>query len=145
MHLTMLTFPLQSFVFRDTKAHLTARQVRSHGAVASHKADVEASTPRLPNRKSRYRSFFLGSKRDSLPSYRSHKETGNDMIETPRMPLAISTPFPQNHDLRRSVHSPGASSSKYSQSPKSERAPLSPEVSRPDLAHHPAMTRGYAL
>ncbi|KAJ9613081.1 hypothetical protein H2200_003022 [Cladophialophora chaetospira] len=125
-----------SFIFRDTKAHLTARQVRSHGAVASHKADVEAFTPKLPSRKSHYRSFFLGSKRDTLPSY---SRKNNDMVETPKMHLAISSPFPQTEQ------SPGGSSSKYSQSPKSDRYAMSPELSRPDLAHHPAITHGHAL
>ncbi|KIW98305.1 uncharacterized protein Z519_01889 [Cladophialophora bantiana CBS 173.52] len=134
-----------SYIFRDTKAHLTARQVRSHGAVASHKADVEASTPKPPSRKSHYRSFFLG-KRDSLPSYYSRKNTErSNMAETPKMHLAISSPFPQDQSLARTAQSPGAASSKYSQSPKSERYAMSPELSRPDLAHHPAMTQGHAV
>lgn len=137
---------VQSYVFRDAKAHLTARQVRSHGAVASHKADVEASTPKPPTRKSHYRSFFLGSKRDSLPSYHPRKNTDrSNMAETPKMHLAISSPFPQDQSLTRTAQSPGGSSSKYSQSPKSERYALSTELSRPDLAHHPAMTHGQAL
>ncbi|KIW99937.1 uncharacterized protein Z518_10865 [Rhinocladiella mackenziei CBS 650.93] len=137
---------LASYVFRDTKAHLTARQVRSHGAVASHKADVEASTPKPPSRRSHYRSFFLGSKRDSLPSYYSRKNTDrSDMTQTPKVHMAISRPFPQDQSLARTAQSPGASSSKYSQSPKSERYAMSPELSRPDLAHHPAMTQGHAL
>ncbi|KAJ9501452.1 hypothetical protein H2202_003246 [Exophiala xenobiotica] len=133
---------LTSFIFRDKKAHLTARQVRSHGAVASHKADVEASTPKPPSRRSHYRSFFLGTKRDTLPPYNSRKTTQqNDMVETPKMHLAISSPF----QSQTSAQSPGGASSKYSQSPKSERYFMSPEVNRPDLAHHPAITHGQAL
>lgn len=132
----------QSFIFRDKKAHLTARQVRSHGAVASHKADVEASTPKPPSRRSHYRSFFLGTKRDTLPPYNSRKTTQqNDMVETPKMHLAISSPF----QSQTSAQSPGGASSKYSQSPKSERYFMSPELHRPDLAHHPAITHGQAL
>ena len=59
-----------SFIFRDTKTHLTARQVRAHGAVASRRGDVEAD-PIAPNpkRQTGYRNFFLGQKRDSLPTY----------------------------------------------------------------------------
>ncbi|KIW60796.1 hypothetical protein PV05_00983 [Exophiala xenobiotica] len=133
---------LTSFIFRDKKAHLTARQVRSHGAVASHKADVEASTPKPPSRRSHYRSFFLGTKRDTLPPYNSRKTTQqNDMVETPKMHLAISSPF----QSQTSAQSPGGASSKYSQSPKSERYFMSPELHRPDLAHHPAITHGQAL
>ncbi|KAK5059915.1 hypothetical protein LTR84_009798 [Exophiala bonariae] len=135
---------LASYIFRDKESHLTARQVRSHGAVASHKADVEASTPKFPNRKSHYRSFFLGSKRDSLPSYYSRKNNG-DMTQTPKMHMAISSPFPQDSSLTRTAQSPGGSSSKYSHSPKSERYAMSPELSRPNLAHHPAMTLGQAI
>ncbi len=137
----------QSYVFRDTKAHLTARQVRSHGAVACHKADVEASTPKPPTRKSHYRSFFLGSKRDSLPSYYSRKNFDRaNMVETPKTHLAISSPFPLDQSsLARTAPSPGTSSSNYSQSPKSDRHVRSSELGRPDLAHHPAMTHGQAL
>ncbi|KEF53958.1 uncharacterized protein A1O9_09753 [Exophiala aquamarina CBS 119918] len=137
---------LASYVFRDKHSHLTARQVRSHGAVASHKADVEASTPKPPSRKSHYRSFFLGSKRDSLPSYYSRKNADRgEMGQTPKMHMAISSPFPQDASLVRTAQSPGASSSKYSQSPKSERYAMSPELNRPNLARHPAMTQGHAI
>ncbi|RMZ75881.1 hypothetical protein DV738_g5221, partial [Chaetothyriales sp. CBS 135597] len=138
---------LASYVFRDTKTHLTARQVRSHGAVASHKADVE-SDPRTPNpnRRTRYRSFFLGQKRTSLPSYysqsQSRSNTGGEKG------YDISSPI-QNHSPR----SPGSASSKYSQSSQSPRRERgggygglgSPQLVRPDLAHHPAMTAGQAI
>lgn len=67
------------------------------------------------------------------------------MTQTPKMHLAISSPFPQNASLVRMAQSPGGSSSKYSQSPKSERYATSPELSRPNLAHHPAMTHGQAI
>ncbi|RMZ92466.1 hypothetical protein DV736_g276, partial [Chaetothyriales sp. CBS 134916] len=133
-----------SYIFRDTKTHLTARQVRSHGAVAFHKADVEAD-PRTPNpnRRTRYRSFFLGQKRTSLPSYYSHSRSN-----TGEKGYYISSPI-QNHSPR----SPGAASSKYSQgspSPRGDRREGygglgSPPVVRPDLAHHPAMTTGQAI
>ena len=132
-----------SYIFRDTRTHLTARQVRSHGAVASHKADVEAD-PRTPNpnRRTRYRSFFLGQKRNSLPSYspQSRSNAGEKNYN-------ISSPISM-HDPR----SPGGASSKYSQassSPKRERGGYgglgSPDVARPNLAHHPAMTNGHAI
>ncbi|RMZ84708.1 hypothetical protein DV737_g904, partial [Chaetothyriales sp. CBS 132003] len=135
---------LASYIFRDTKTHLTARQVRSHGAVASHKADVEAD-PRTPNpnRRTRYRSFFLGQKRTSLPSYYSHSRSNPG-----EKGYNISSPI-QNHSPR----SPGAASSKYSQGSPSPRREYregygglgSPSIVRPDLAHHPAMTTGQAI
>ncbi|KIV93720.1 hypothetical protein PV10_04915 [Exophiala mesophila] len=137
---------LASYIFRDHKSHVTARQVRSDGAVASHKADVEASTPKPPSRKSRYRSFLLGNRRDSLPSYYSGKTAKhNDMVQTPKIHTAISNPFSQDSTNSRVAQSPGGSSSKYSHSPKSERYFQSPDMSRPQLARHPAMTDGHAL
>ncbi|RMD39804.1 hypothetical protein DV735_g5323, partial [Chaetothyriales sp. CBS 134920] len=135
-----------SYVFRDTKTHLTARQVRSHGAVASHKADVE-SDPRTPNpnRRTRYRSFFLGQKRTSLPSYHSQSQSRSSASEKG---YNISSPI-QNHSPR----SPSGASSKYSQSSSSPRRERregygglgSPQLVRPDIAHHPAMTNGQAI
>jgi hypothetical protein len=134
-----------SYIFRDTKTHLTARQVRSHGATAGAKADVEAD-PRTPNpnRRTRYRSFFLGQKRNSLPSYYWHSRNN-----TGEKGHNISSPV-SHHNPR----SPSGASSKYSQasdSPKRERGEGgygglgSPDVARPNLAHHPAMTAGHAL
>jgi hypothetical protein len=72
--------------------------------------------------------------------------------QTPKVHMAISNPFPLQQDsqpLTRTVQSPGVASSKYSQSPKSERyvnvsSPLD-GPSRPNIAHHPAMTQGGAL
>ena len=58
----------QSYIFQDTTTHLSARQVRSHGAAAGHKADIEAIAIPNPSRGSRYRSFFLNQKRN-LPSF----------------------------------------------------------------------------
>jgi hypothetical protein len=135
---------LASYIFRDTRTRLTARQVRSHGAVASHKVDVEASssgTPN-PNRRTRYRSFFLGQKRNSLPSYYSHARSGQtDMSQGTPKKFEISSPVHANNPS-----SPNGSS-KYSQSPRTERGygGDSPELRRPDLARHPAMTAGQAI
>lgn len=135
----------QSYIFRDTRTHLTARQVRSHGAVAGHKADVEAATTPNPNRRTRYRSFFLGQKRNSLPSYYSHARSGaqTDMSQSTPKKFDISSPVHAHNPT-----SPGGASSKYSQaSPRGDRygGEGSPELTRPNIAHHPAMTAGQAL
>lgn len=116
---------LCSYVFRDSRAGVTARMVRAHGAAAASKNqqyDVESTmdSPH-PNRATRYREFFLGrskknggEKRTSLPSYES----------TPRRGMNISSPI-----------SPAASS-KYSHYPRSN-GPVSPEA-----AVHPAERQG---
>lgn len=139
-----LTNIVQSYIFRDTRTHLTARQVRSHGAVAGHKADVEAAATPNPNRRTRYRSFFLGQKRNSLPSYYSHARSGTqtDMSQSTPKKFDISSPIHAHNPT-----SPGGASSKYSQaSPRGERyGERSPELTRPNIAHHPAMTAGQAL
>jgi len=145
---------LASYIFRDTHMCLTARQVRSSGATASHKLEVEStvSTPKPGNRRSRYRSFFLrNGQRDSLPSY--HAKTY--MVQSPVPPMPTMTPIqqhtnPQNHirmpsptdqhfNHMKDAQSPGAASSKYSIDSRGEH-----RVSRPNIAHHPAMTAGYA-
>jgi hypothetical protein len=132
----------QSYIFRDTRTHLTARQVRSHGAVASHKVDVETTATPNPNRRTRYRSFFLGQKRNSLPSYYSHGRSNTDMSQSTPKKFDISSPMNTHNPS-----SPGGASSKYSQaSPRGDRyGDRSPELNRPNLAHHPAMTAGQAL
>jgi hypothetical protein len=111
-----------SYIFRNTKVGVTARQVRAHGAAASKHSDIESvamDSPK-PNRATRYRSFFLRNnnssnkeKRTSLPSYES----------TPRRGMNISSPI-----------SPATTASKYSHYPQ---GPISPEA-----AKHPAERHG---
>lgn len=151
---------LASYVFRDTTLNLTARQVRSNGAVASHKLEVESSvgsaTPKQ-NRKSFHQRFskYLkpAANRDSLPSYKA--QTYMAQVQSPVPPMPSLTPIqqhtsgnlrmPESSDYAQSprqdyrsekcAQSPGAASSKYSDDGM---------VARPNLAHHPAMTHGYA-
>jgi hypothetical protein len=106
----------QSYIFRDTKIGLTARQVRSHGAVAEHKVDVE--------RKSSLKAFQLG-RRDSLPSYYSRSTTSkSETAQTPRSRPAISSPI---NNISSPVHS------------DKDQFAATPEITVPNLAHHPAM------
>ncbi len=116
-------FMLQSYIFRDTKIGLNARQVRSHGAVAEQKVvNVESAKS---NRKSFRKSFHLGRK-DNLPSYYSNSvysrsnSTKSEKAGSPLRGLQISNPTYTNSEQF----------SKYSNSP---------EVAEPNLAHHPAM------
>ncbi|KAL1977964.1 hypothetical protein VTN31DRAFT_823 [Thermomyces dupontii] len=70
-----------SFIFADSENNLTARQVRSYGAVAD----------KVVERKSSHRSFQLGLNRgDTLPSYRSSTRTS--FRNSKRFPLKISSP-----------------------------------------------------
>lgn len=149
---------LASYIFRDARMQLTARQVRSNGATASHKLEVDSSvggsTPKS-NRKSFTHRFsrFMPEKfqtnRDSLPSYKT--ETYMAQVQSPVPPVpAVPNQYSRNGDLRmpseadyqhneKMSQSPGAASSKYSINTRGEDM-----VSRPDIAHHPAMTGGYA-
>lgn len=145
---------LASYIFRDTTLNLTARQVRSNGAVAGHKLEVESSigTPKT-NRKSFHqrisRVFKPNADRDSLPSYKA--QTYMSQVQSPVPPVPTMTPtqysangnlrMPNEHDYRpdeKYAQSPGAASSKYSVNTRGD------DLLRPDLAHHPAMTAGYS-
>lgn len=147
---------LASYIFRDTTLQLTARQVRSNGAVAGHKLEVESSigTPKS-NRKSfgqRFSKYIPGRlqpDRDSLPSYKAQTYMAQMHSPVPPVPVVPSNHYtasgnlrmPSEHDYvnnEKLSQSPGAASSKYSINTRGE------DMSRPDLAHHPAMTAGYA-
>ncbi|KAI9873348.1 MAG: hypothetical protein M1830_000512 [Pleopsidium flavum] len=101
-----------SYVFRDIKTGVTARMVRSYGAVAPQKVDVYRSAS------SSRKSFHLG-RSDTLPSYHTSPKTETRQ-QQPRLPLNISGP----------VNVDDGQFAKFAKSP---------EVSRPNLAHHPAM------
>lgn len=126
---SLLLFPsaksnFQSYIFRDTKIGLNARQVRSHGAVAEQKVASDDGTRSM--RKTFRKSFHLGRK-DTLPSYysnsvysRSASTRSEKSAGSPLRGLQISNPTYTNTEQF----------SKYSGSP---------EVATPNLAHHPAM------
>lgn len=102
----------QSYVFRDTKTGVTARMVRSYGAVAPQKVDVYRSAS------SSRKSFHLG-RSDTLPSYHASPKTETRQ-QQPRLPLNISAPL-------------SVDNGQFAKFAKSA------DVSRPNLAHHPAM------
>ena len=107
---------------------MTARQVRSNGAVAAHKNDVDSyiasSSPDTKHR----RSFFLGKQRDSLPSYYSRSTNGGSIKGSPMRNKAFDISSPM-------------SESKYAGG-----MGRTPElVAQPNLAHHPAMTGGHMI
>jgi hypothetical protein len=101
----------QSFVFADKESGVSARHVRSYGAVAPHKVDRVSS-------QNSQRSFKLGlDRQDSLPTYRSPRPTS--VRKGARFPLKISAPISDHESF-----------------PKS---PKESDIVAPDLAHHPAM------
>lgn len=99
-----------SYIFRDSSRGITARQYRSHGAVADQKVVSSASSAT-----SRRRSFHLG-RADTLPSYRT---------ETQHVAPHRNISAPVND----------VSPSQFSKFDNQCN-----DIERPDLAHHPAMT-----
>lgn len=103
----------QSYVFRDTKTGVTARMVRSYGAVAPQKVDLYRSSS------SSRKSFHLG-RSDTLPTHHTSPKVVETRQQQPRLPLNISAP----------IHADNGQFAKFDKSA---------DVGRPDLAHHPAM------
>ncbi len=100
----------QSYIFRNSALEITARMVRSHGAVVDQKLASSSCSAT-----SRRRSFRLG-RADTLPSYRS--EVRHQPIQTRNISAPIVMDSPPGMS-KLGVHCE--------------------EVGRPDLAHHPAM------
>lgn len=112
-----LTILFQSFIFRDKERGVTARQVRSYGAVA----------PKVVDRKGSQRSLQLYMNRqDTLPIYRTHTSSPRPMSlrNTRRFPLKVSSPT-----VKRKESFPKSCSE--------------PNLATPELAHHPAMHADY--
>jgi hypothetical protein len=109
LHDLTSTYP-QSYIFRNSALEITARMVRSHGAVANQKVASSSSSAT-----SRRRSFQLG-RADTLPSYRT------EVRHQPQQHRNISAPI--------TMGSP----------PEVSKSNIHfEELGRPDLAHHPAM------
>ncbi|KAL3709985.1 hypothetical protein TMatcc_003777 [Talaromyces marneffei ATCC 18224] len=111
---------MASFIFADSENSLTARHVRSYGAVADKVLDSKSSQ----------RSFKLGtsfnSQVDGLPTYRQVSVTRSaESLSNSRFPVTISSPVRE-----KTAATPTA--------PYGEAA----EVTMPDIAHHPAMQGG---
>ncbi|KKY25910.1 hypothetical protein UCRPC4_g01601 [Phaeomoniella chlamydospora] len=107
-----------SYMFRYTDStgiKISAREVRTYGAVASHKVEEQVlKSPAL--------SHKLVHK-DSLPSYYSSAASSVSTRQTPpaKLPLTISRPINNDVEASAKVSGPGS------------------EIQEPDLAHHPAM------
>lgn len=82
-----------SYIFRSRKLGLTARMVRSHGAVAQQKALSYSSSSA-----SRRRSFHLG-RHDSLPRYNSNARNSEPKrnISAPLAGVSINQPDLAHH------------------------------------------------
>ncbi|KAL1999851.1 hypothetical protein VTN02DRAFT_3894 [Thermoascus thermophilus] len=111
-----------SFIFSDRANGVSARHVRSYGAVA----------PQKVTRDNGHKPFRLSLK-DALPTYHSASMSSRTMSvrngpNGPRLPVKISGPLDP-------PPRPGTPSSKYSNDP---------EIAVPDLAHHPAMYSSHA-
>ncbi|KAI9715972.1 MAG: hypothetical protein M1812_005606 [Candelaria pacifica] len=110
---------ISNYIFRDTKAHVTAREIRSLGVVAAQSRSasitnhggVSAGSPKP----------YLLNRQNTLPSYHSHTE---GRASPPRLPLKISSPI--NFDR--------------SQFQKFER---SKTVARPSETYHPVYSEKF--
>ncbi|KAL2223463.1 hypothetical protein M432DRAFT_58010 [Thermoascus aurantiacus ATCC 26904] len=119
MVLGVLNF-VASFIFRDRANSLSARHVRSYGAVA----------PQKVTRSSSQKSFRLSLNRENtFSSYRTASMSSRTMSMRPgaRFPVKISSPT-------NPTPWQDTASSKYSSDP---------EIAAPDLAHHPAMRQAH--
>ncbi|MCJ1336812.1 hypothetical protein MMC09_002090 [Bachmanniomyces sp. S44760] len=122
-----------SFIFRTSSQGVTARMVRSYGAVAPHKVDDivrRASTTRR-------RSFHLG-RSDTLPSYATAHTSPNSrtMAETPasRQQRQSSAPGRMGLNISAPVAADQEQFAKFK---------ASGDVQRPDTAFHPAYASHY--
>ncbi|PGH20815.1 hypothetical protein AJ80_03442 [Polytolypa hystricis UAMH7299] len=112
-----------SFIFREPQVGVTARHVRAHGAVAEQKVITRSSSSK---------SLRL-SRKSSLPTYHSRssstrsvsmRHTASYAHTSPstqsRFPIKISSPVSENQD-------------------QFAKFATTPDVTVPNLAHHPAM------
>ncbi|KAL4809135.1 hypothetical protein BDV18DRAFT_134014 [Aspergillus unguis] len=113
-----------NFAFADRDIGVSARHVRSYGAVAPQK---------VASRTGSQRSFKLGTKQEeSLPSYSTPSPMRRvSSANASRFPVKISSP--QNPTLM-------PSEVEYAPSSKYSRNSIGPTM--PDLAYHPAMMQG---
>ena len=111
-----------SYIFRNKALGITARQVRTHGAVAPQKSlaySPSTATTVNTNKSSQRRSFHLG-RSDTLPTYYTQSPRSHDDMRQTRN---ISAPVNVDHA-------------------QFEKFKGSDEVQRPDLARHPALAGG---
>ncbi|EED23710.1 conserved hypothetical protein [Talaromyces stipitatus ATCC 10500] len=116
---------IASFIFADSENSLTARHVRSYGAVADKVLDSKSSQRSF--KLSPSGSFHNNNQADGLPTYRQVSITRSaEELRNSRFPVNISSPVRE----------------KTTTSPHATPYGETPEVTMPDLAHHPAMQGG---
>ena len=153
-----------SYWFRNKNLGITARQVRMHGAVAPQKVYVPPpgsscySTPPLSAKPSAAtskgrRSFYLGRRSATLPSYHTAPQQQQQPVRNISAPIG-SGAGPAMAQNRTSgvpvVYGSGAPTivnmpegpADYANNEKEGYAPVVNGVQRPDLAHHPALQGG---
>ncbi|KAK3113553.1 hypothetical protein LTR53_009038 [Teratosphaeriaceae sp. CCFEE 6253] len=157
---------IASYIFRDRKQGITARQLRAHGAVAIHQTPMPGTgtppapelaqqyipSPITPTKTSSPFHLFTSERRQStLPSYHSHSQASSPIKE----PLSPSSKYSRATDCSKKVFS-FINRNRQSVGPKlpvntRERemeisAPMgvNPQfahlVQRPDSAMHPSRT-----
>ncbi|KZF25713.1 hypothetical protein L228DRAFT_82211 [Xylona heveae TC161] len=117
---------LNSFIFRDSSNGVTARHVRSYGAVAPQRAQLQMESANSASCKlGPYKSFRL-CRQSTLHSHHSEKISlrSSPVAEKvqplgPRVPVNISAPLNPNPQFTDYVR-----------------------ISPPDMAHHPAASAG---
>lgn len=109
---------LASYVFRQKKLGVTARQVRAYGAVAAQKLPLHLSPSASVRMDAKHRPFGLLARSDTVPA----AATGG----TTRV-----------NDPRRNISAP-MNNVQPDQFVRFEGEP----IGKPDLAHHPAMVGG---
>ncbi|KAK2753927.1 hypothetical protein FQN54_007286 [Arachnomyces sp. PD_36] len=120
-----------SYIFRDRRLGVTARHVRTYGAVAPQKVVTRSSS---------HKSFILGrkdscreetlSRADTLPIYHSRSSSvRSGSVRHAQRPSPSPTPTP-TLKISSPISENPAQFAKFS---------TSPQIAVPNLAHHPAM------
>ncbi|CAF9932011.1 MAG: hypothetical protein HETSPECPRED_008247 [Heterodermia speciosa] len=105
-----------SYIFRNKKQDITARQVRAHGATSAQKTQALSYSPSNSN-SSRRRSFHL-NRSDTLPSYYTQSPRNPDMRQTRNISAPVNVDHSQFDKFKENSEPVG--------------------LQRPDSALHPA-------
>ncbi|KAM0715260.1 hypothetical protein Q7P37_008758 [Cladosporium fusiforme] len=130
---------LASYIFRDRKQGITARQVRAHGAVAVHKTPMPGSSsthsspsapelaqsyinhPSTPTKSSTSNPFRIltSERRDSiLPSYHAHTSPISPPYPTHQEPISPTSKYSRTTDCPKKKVWPFRKSGRMSLGPK---------------------------
>lgn len=152
----------QSYVFRDSRQGITARQVRAHGAVAGLKSQMSSNitaAPVLPSLQTSpvtptkslnpFRFMSRGDRQSTLPSYHERSPgSESDISPVKEDPISPSSKYSRATDCTKKIIF-GRSKNRDSVGPPlpiNISAPMgvNPQfahlVQRPDSALHPART-----